>query len=235
MTDSRETSYYEIALTNRQVVVFFVVLLVCVVGAFFSGVWLGQRRAAEMPQIAQAEVTSGEAAESREPLEELNFFTEDPERSPPAKKRALEPAGSPETTLLEDVRGAEADVAEPVHTEPTPPPTEPRPEPRLEARPEARPEPRRQTPSPTAEPTPTASADGFVIQVFSSPDGGQARKLVDRLVGGGYDAFLSPVEVDGRTMYRVRLGPLESRSAADRLAAEVGKAYQLETWITRNE
>ena len=36
MHDSQEPSYYEIALTNRQVLVFFVVLLLCVVGAFFS-------------------------------------------------------------------------------------------------------------------------------------------------------------------------------------------------------
>ncbi|MDX1643047.1 MAG: SPOR domain-containing protein [Thermoanaerobaculia bacterium] len=230
MNDPRETSYYEIALTNRQVLVFFVVLLVCVVGAFFSGVWLGQRRAAEMPRIAQVDATSPETSESREPLEELNFFTEDPERSQPPRKRTLEPSGSPETTLLEDLRGAEADTAEPVRSEPTPPPTEPRPEPRRRTQ-----SPATSEPVPTSEPTSTAAAEGFVIQVFSSPDGGQARKLLDRLVGGGYDAFLSPVEVEGRTMYRVRLGPLESRSAADRLAAEVGKAYQLDTWITRNE
>ena len=35
VTDSHEPSYYEIALTNRQVLVAFVVLLVCLLGAFF--------------------------------------------------------------------------------------------------------------------------------------------------------------------------------------------------------
>ena len=34
--------YYEIALTNRQVVVAFIILLVCLLSAFFSGVWIGR-------------------------------------------------------------------------------------------------------------------------------------------------------------------------------------------------
>ena len=37
MSDSHEPSYYEIALTNRQVVVAFVILLICLLSAFFSG------------------------------------------------------------------------------------------------------------------------------------------------------------------------------------------------------
>lgn len=248
MHEPRETSYYEIALTNRQVVVFFVVLLVCVVGAFFSGVWLGQRRAADQPRIAQLEAAD-EPAESTEPLEELNFFTDDPGTSRSRGKRALEPAGSPETTLLDDVRGAERSTVESPSVEPQS--IEPQSiesqsvetesvEP-VRSAPQAG-ESRRISPAepvaerePLGEPQPAAAADGYVIQVFSSPDGGQARKLLDRLVVGGYEAFLSPVEVEGRTMYRVRLGPLDSRSAADRLAAEVGKAYQLDTWITRND
>src|ERR1700730_4361750 len=43
---SHEPSYYEIALTNRQVVVAFVILLTCVVAAFFSGVWIGRESTA---------------------------------------------------------------------------------------------------------------------------------------------------------------------------------------------
>ena len=38
---NREPSYYEIALTQRQVVIAFVILLACLVVAFFSGVWVG--------------------------------------------------------------------------------------------------------------------------------------------------------------------------------------------------
>src|SRR5262249_39766220 len=47
---SHEPSYYEIALTNRQVVVAFVILLACVVAAFLSGVWIGRESAARAQQ-----------------------------------------------------------------------------------------------------------------------------------------------------------------------------------------
>lgn len=250
MHDSRESSYYEIALTNRQVVVFFVVLLICVVGAFFSGVWLGQRRADEAPQITARAEAAEESAEDAETLQELNFFTEDPgsrprrsaaakqppaEPEPESERPILEPVGDPETTLLEDLQGAAPEAVAESEPEATPePPAE------SSAAEEATSEPTEVAESPAPRPTapsrsPAADLEGYVIQVFSSPDGAQARKLLDRLVEGGYEAFLSPVVVDGRTMYRVRIGPLATRREADSMAAEVGKAYQVDTWVTRNE
>lgn len=225
MNDSQEPSYYEIALTNRQVMVFFVVLLLCVVGAFFSGVWLGQQRAGEMPTIAQAppraELETGE-----EPLAELNFFTdeqpgEQPTAATPraegskstaaagAKPKSVASAGSPETTLLEDLGGSSPSEA-----------------------------PRRAAPiEPSTAPTgaaPVAAGD-FVIQVFSSPDAAQARKMLDRMTSGGYQAFISPVEVKGRTMHRVRIGPFTDINEARIVAARVEKALQVDTWVTRSE
>ena len=59
MSQSHEPSYYEIALTNRQVLVVFVVLLVCIVAAFFSGVWVGQKDSLPVPGPALAEADSG--------------------------------------------------------------------------------------------------------------------------------------------------------------------------------
>jgi hypothetical protein len=55
VTEPREPSYYEIALTNRQVVVAFVILLVCLLSAFFSGVWIGRESTARaQEQIASS-------------------------------------------------------------------------------------------------------------------------------------------------------------------------------------
>ena len=42
MSDSHDQSYYEIALTNRQVMSIFVVLLICILLSFLGGVWLGR-------------------------------------------------------------------------------------------------------------------------------------------------------------------------------------------------
>ena len=70
-SESREPSYYEVALTNRQVLVAFVALLICMLAAFLSGVWIGRGGAttAPPPVVAQAPAV-------HEPqLEQLTFFT----------------------------------------------------------------------------------------------------------------------------------------------------------------
>jgi cell division septation protein DedD len=68
-----EPSYYEVALTNRQVVSGFVILLVCLFAAFLSGVWLGREANAGSVQIAAAApVRAPEAGEAK--LEQLTFF-----------------------------------------------------------------------------------------------------------------------------------------------------------------
>ena len=49
MSEAREQSYYEIALTNRQVMAIFIVLLVCVLASFVSGLWIGRQAAGALP------------------------------------------------------------------------------------------------------------------------------------------------------------------------------------------
>lgn len=71
-SDSREPSYYEIALTNRQVLVAFVLLLVCMVVAFFSGVWIGRGGGAR----AQAATAAASAGANEPPVAEFKFFSE---------------------------------------------------------------------------------------------------------------------------------------------------------------
>ena len=66
--------------------------------------------------------------------------------------------------------------------------------------------------------TPPPVAGGFVIQVFSSPDGAQARRLRDRIAAAGYDVFLLEEVVRGEVMHRVRVGPYAERAAAARRA-----------------
>jgi SPOR domain len=88
---THEPSYYEIALTNRQVVVAFVILLVCVVAAFLSGVWIGRESMARAQQklAMLASSNSGaqgaEAGDKEKPegqaLQEFKFFA-DPRNRP---------------------------------------------------------------------------------------------------------------------------------------------------------
>jgi cell division septation protein DedD len=183
MSTVHEPSYYEVALTNRQVVTGFVVLLLSLVLVFFAGVWVG--RTAPMVATGEAVTEEPEPAaevarqmeEQQAKLERFEFFTEPSDE---------QPAGD---------EGAE--TAPPAGPSVTPP------------QPEA-----------------------LVIQVFSSPDEPQARKLVTQLQAEGFPAFLSPVEVESREMYRVRIGPFRRRAAAERVASRVKERFALDTWIT---
>jgi DedD protein len=86
-------------------------------------------------------------------------------------------------------------------------------------------------PAPSGDRAQEPAAGGVVIQVFSSADETQANALITRLRADGYRAFLSPVEVDGRTMFRVRVGPYDSRSAADVDADKLKRSHRVDTWF----
>ncbi len=256
MSEIRETSYYEIALTNRQVLTVFVILLACLVAAFLSGVWIG-RRGGSLPveTVAAQTITSGVAA-GEEPLGELRFFSESgqgqgPGGEPGARpRRAAEPApaaGPPQgAAAAPEPQAGEAPSRSPARREPAvpPPATEPAAPSERPAAPAAAapapatpPAPAPAAPAPaaaTAEPAPAAEPTArslVVIQVFSSSDRGQAERVVERLRTAGLPALLAPVEVSGRTMYRVRIGPYRDPDQAESVAERVRKEFRLDTWI----
>jgi cell division septation protein DedD len=122
VAESHEPSYYEIALTNRQVVVAFVILLTCILGAFFSGVWVGRESTSRNAQEQLVRNTPpSEVAQEGKNLEELEFFDKNNKKAADDKARGEEtaapaPGGS---TLLEDLGGKKPEARNP------PPPAEP--------------------------------------------------------------------------------------------------------------
>lgn len=223
MSDQYEPSYYEIALTGRQVLVAFVVLLICLVAAFFSGVWIGSgggETEERPPQVAHEETEDGE------PLQELSFFEEEPmDRPRDLGEVAREPRR--DTTLLEDVdgrraarddRAGEAETADPPDETGELPAPVPQPPPQ---------------PAPRPTPSGSATTGDLVIQVFVSGEEPAARDMLARVEGKGFRAFLSPVADGGRTLYRVRVGPFERRSDAEATAERLRNEMGLETWITQ--
>jgi DedD protein len=258
VTDSHEPSYYEIALTNRQVLVAFVVLLLCMLGAFFSGVWVGRGGSSEPPVVKAAAPAKGDS-----PLEEYAFFSDGAKprtaetaapAAPPARPPATAPAAdevppaatpTPKGTTLAADLGAKP-TATPAGPEsmgeagepPLPKGDEVAKAPEPAALPPAAPVVAPPAAAPVAAPPagapgPTLGANEMVVQVFSSPDLAQAKGIVEKLKKGGYSAFLSPVQVGAQTMQRVRIGPYTDRARAQRVADDVKKKYRLDTWITR--
>lgn len=272
VTNSHEPSYYEIALTNRQVVVAFIILLVCLLSAFFSGVWIGRESAARTAEklAANGAPAPQEPKEGRS-LEEFQFFDKPQAKGETPAEPTPQTHATPrqDTTLLEDMSGDEGDDVPPMDEEAGagggqaregqagaaaagdhPPQTAA--ERKAERQRQRQAEKQaaaaaggavgasgedtvRPRPLPEATPTPPASgktAGQVVIQVFSSPEKDQAERIQQRLAGGGQRAFLSPVTVGGRTMYRVRIGPFTSRDEAQKVAEQVRKGYKLDTWVT---
>jgi cell division septation protein DedD len=234
VTNSHEPSYYEIALTNRQVVVAFVILLICLVSAFFSGLWIGRESTARaQEQLVRNSPPAPAVPQEGQDLEELQFFEDGQPQGGAAEPT---PTSTPQdTTLLEDLGGEPEDAT--IGGDPALPEGRRREgrDAEEEAGPEEAPSPTPARPQPTAAPNssdPRLASGQKVIQVFSSPELDQAEKVRDRLARGGHKAYLSPVQVEGRSMYRVRIGPFDSREAAQKVAEEVRKSYKLDTWVT---
>lgn len=72
-----------------------------------------------------------------------------------------------------------------------------------------------------AEPPPKKTGSGWIFQVASLTEREKAAAMVSNLKSKGFPAFVEEAEVNGRTYYRVRVGPRQERKDIDALAAAV--------------
>ena len=237
MNDSQESSYYEVSLTNRQVLVSFVVVLILLLMVFVFGAWLGRRSCVSVgvdgtggpPLVGDASDSSLDGLEPFGGESNKDEVLDKPDLSQLAETPRTE------TTLAQDLGEepvARDEPAPPVRTPPPPPSSSP-------------PPPRTVTPPPptTAPPPPVAppavtSAEpttGYIIQVLSSRDRSKAEGILGQLRAGGHRAYLSPRESNGVTMFRVRIGPFDDKAEAERLEPEIKRTYRVETWVTTAE
>jgi DedD protein len=117
-------------------------------------------------------------------------------------------------------------------TTPASQPDQPAPRP---AQPAPRPAPAPVTqPAPAPAPQAAPSGDGpWTVQVGSFSQSDNAQALQRRLAGEGFEVFVSRVATDAGTMYRVRVGPVPERDAADKLLARVRAAGHATARVVR--
>ena len=72
-----------------------------------------------------------------------------------------------------------------------------------------------------AEPPPKKTGSGWIFQVASLTEREKAAAMASNLKSKGFPAFVEEAEVNGRTYYRVRVGPRKERKDIDALAAAV--------------
>ena len=93
----------------------------------------------------------------------------------------------------------------------------------------------RETPSVAAAPPAFVGLSGsheFVIQVGAFADSLAAQGLAERLRGSGYLTHVIAPHDDDR--WRVRVGPVPGRVAADELALRLKSEERLPTWVLRD-
>jgi len=88
--------------------------------------------------------------------------------------------------------------------------------------PDVAPPPRAEPPPPA--PRPVATGGGWLVQLGTFGQRDNAERLAAELGAKGFAAVLSTTSVDGRTLYRVRVGPAGSREAAATLAGRLSAA-----------
>ena len=76
-------------------------------------------------------------------------------------------------------------------------------------------------PAKPAEPGPKKTGAGWVFQVASLSERAKADEMAGNLKSKGFPAFVETAEVNGKTYFRVRVGPRKERKDIDALAAAV--------------
>ena len=86
-------------------------------------------------------------------------------------------------------------------------------------------------PKPPPKPAPAAAATGdWTVQLGSFSEEANARRLAQRVSTFGYKAEVASLKSDGRTLYRVRVGPARSRAEADATASAL-KAHGVDARV----
>ncbi len=86
----------------------------------------------------------------------------------------------------------------------------------------------------TREPEqPRTGLSAWVVQVASLSSKERADKLQSQLRAKGYSAFVEPVSLKGKNLYRVRVGPELDRKRAETTAEQIRKAVDLKGQVIR--
>ena len=75
-----------------------------------------------------------------------------------------------------------------------------------------------------AAPSKPAAAGNWAAQVGSFSKKSSATRIARELKAGGFAAYVSEITQGGRTLYRVRVGPVASRAEAEALAARLSSS-----------
>ncbi|HET7290986.1 MAG TPA: SPOR domain-containing protein [Vicinamibacteria bacterium] len=234
---AQDDYYYEIQLTNKQLVFYFLAGSAALVLSFLAGVKVGR---------GVEETASADASGVRRVVEDRIVPEEPPPTRPPQAAEDLTYAQRLEGDKVEDAleKPGAAEGKQVSKALPTPKPAEAKP-PVTAAAPlvTAVPKPAASTtpapkpaPPKAALPTPAApTAPGtFTIQVGAFKDRGTAESVVARLKGKGYAAYVVAPDGPEGGLFNVRVGTYPARTDAERAQTKLRDEEKYKPFIVRN-
>jgi DedD protein len=246
---AQDDYYYEIQLTNKQLVFYFMAGATGLILSFLAGVMVGRG----------VDAVGGEVQASKPVAEERVVAEQAPVTAPPAttdltyaqrlegEKNEDSLEKSKPATVADGASKAPAPVAsvpppatrskptpEPIATPSAavkpPPSSKPGPSPRASPATSRSPEVR------TAEvkaPKPAVGGGNFTIQVGAFRDKGSAESVATRLKGKGFAAFVISPEGDGGGLFNVRVGSYTARSDAERVQVKLRDEEKFTPFIVK--
>ena len=227
--DNVDDAFHEIQLSGKQLVFLFMATTVVSVFIFLCGVLVGRGVRAEDIGVDSTVATSGTPVPASEGQ---------PVSSPPAA--VAEPPAADSALTYADRLQRDKPASEDLKARAAAPKETPRPAeeqrptletPRSEPPPVAPPA---ATAPPAAATTGAARPGAWAVQVVSLRDRAQATKIVQRLSGKGYPAFLiAPAAGAPAQVYKVQVGRYDDRQEAQRVSERLKKEEQFDPWIIR--
>jgi DedD protein len=245
---AQDDYYYEIQLTNKQLVFYFMAGATGLILSFLAGVMVGKGVDATASDVQAARPVIEDKVVAEEPVlrpttpppaEELTYAQrlegERPEEAALEKKpkagATAKPSAPPRATPVPrpeptpPVRTADATPGVPAGPKAAPPAT-------------ARPAPATATAAPKPQPKttepPKPALSAFTIQVGAFKDKVTAESVVTRLKGKGFAAYLVTPDAPGGGLYNVRVGSYPARVDAERVQEKLRDQEKFKPFIVKN-
>jgi DedD protein len=218
---AQDDYYYEIQLTNKQLVFYFMAGAAGLILSFLAGVMVGR-----------GVDPTASASERTQPVSEEKIVSEQPMAAPTPSEYSY-------PQRLESERPAAAlERPRPSAATPKPAPATPAPTP-TPARAAAAPKPAPPTPKPTpikaapSLPKPLSpDSAGHAVQVGAFKDKASADSVMKGLKARGMPAYVRPPAPQSEGLFTVRVGPYRDRADADVVAARL-RAQDFKPYIIK--
>lgn len=208
----------ELQVATHQLVVVFLGLIGLCVFVFLLGISMGSKKTALAAKAGEKAVrieTPAGSARAGADTGALDAAGARPAEPVPAKAKPTEkPAAQRES------QAAAPTVAKPTE----------RPADKPAAKPSDKPAVKAPADKPETKAKPSASAAGWYVQVAASDKKPDAETLAGRLEKDGYPVLvMDPLTRDKKAVYRVRVGPYESKALAEEAKAKLAAAAKKKT------